>query len=263
MPGFAPAVIEVIVEEQLKRLMELQRLSLLTVQMASEMENIPGRIELVGEKLRISDQRAAELEGQKEEAGKESRRLGGQMEEFQQKISGYKSKLNNSKEITTNEQYRAMERQIEAADESSYEILESQYEVEELAKRIASELQRHKVDHELVCKQCEEERVTLEAKREKILAEKDGLAQRIEALERSVDPVVLSVFKRVASARGGVGVARVVGETCMSCHVRLRPQLVCEVKLLSEIQNCDNCKRILFWAGNQPPAAAPEAEAAT
>lgn len=250
-------------EEQLKKLMELQRLSLLTVQMESEMETIPGRIEQTGEKLRISDEKAAELEGQKEEAGKESRRLGGQMEEYQQKISGFKSKLNNSKEITTNEQYRAMERQIETAEESSYKILESQYESEELAKRIASELQRHKTDHELVSRQCAEERAMLEVKREKINGEKDGLLGRIEELGNSIDPAILSGFKRVAAARGGVGVARVVGETCMSCHVRLRPQLVCEVKLLSEIQHCDNCKRILFWTGNKPPAAAPEAEAAT
>ena len=126
-------------EEQLKRLMELQRLSLLTVQMESEMETIPGRIELTGEKLRISDQSDAELEGQKEEAGKESRSLGGQMEDFQAKISEFKSKR-NSKEIKTNEQYAAMERQIEAAEEQSYKILESQYELEELAKRIASEV---------------------------------------------------------------------------------------------------------------------------
>lgn len=244
-------------EEQLKKLLELQQLSLLTVQMQSEMETIPGRIELTGEKLRTSDEKTAELEGQLEEAGKEARSLGGQLEELQEKISGYKGKLNNSKEITTNAQYRAMERQIEGAEESSYKIFESQYEVEELSKRIASELQRHKADHELVRKQCEEERRALEAKRDKIDAEKGGLANRIEALGNSIDPSIFSIFKRVAAVRGGVGLARVVGETCMACHVRLRPQLVCEVKLLTEIMHCDNCRRILFWSGNQPAAPAP------
>jgi len=199
------------VEEQLKKLMELQRLSLIIVQMEAELETIPGRIEQTGEKLKQSDEKFAELESQKEDAGKEVRRLGGEMEDIQAKISGFKSKLNNSKEIKTNEQYRAMERQIEAAEESSYGVLERQYEAEELSKRIASELQRHKVDHEGVRKQCEEERGALEAKREKIVNEKEGLAGRIEELETSIEPSIMAVFRRVAAARGGVGVARVVG----------------------------------------------------
>lgn len=248
-------------EEQLKKLMELQRLALLTVQMKGEMETIPGRIEQTGEKLRASDEKTAELEGQMVEAGKEARRLSGQLEELQQKISGYKSKLHNSKEITTNEQYKAMERQIDGAEENSYQILESQYEVEELAKRIASERQRHQADHELVRQQCESERVDLEAKRDTMAAEKEELAGRIKMLEETIEPAILSVFTRVAAVRGGVGVARVVGETCMACHVRLRPQLVCEVKLLTELMHCDNCKRILFWSGNKPAAQAPAAGA--
>jgi predicted nucleic acid-binding Zn-ribbon protein len=247
-------------EEQLKQLMELQRLSQIIVQMEGEMGTIPGRIEQTGEKLRTSDEKTAELERQMEEAAKEARSLGGQMEDSQGKITEFKSKL-NSKDIKTNEQYRAMQRQIELAEETSYQILENQYEAEELAKRIASELQRHKTDHELVRKQCEEEAAVLEAKKQKMTAERDELAGRIESLGAAIDPAILSVFKRVAAVRGGVGVARVVGETCMACHVRLRPQLVCEVKLLTEIMYCDNCKRILFWSGNQsaPPATAAEA----
>lgn len=250
-------------EEQLKKLLELQHLSLTIGQMAVEMATIPGRIEQSGEKLKLSDEKFSELQGQKEEAGKEARRLGGELEVSQAKISGYKSQLNNSKEIRTNEQYRAMGRQIAAAEESSYRILERQYEAEELSKRISSELQRHKADHELLRRQCEEEQAALQDRREKMAAEKDGLARRVTELEASIDSPILAAFKRVAAARGGVGVARVVGETCMSCHVRLRPQLVCEVKLLNDLMHCDNCKRILFWAGNKPAAPAARAEATT
>jgi len=249
-------------EEQLKKLMELQRLALLTVQMTGEMEIIPGRIELTGEKLRTSDEKTVELEGQMEEAGKEARRLGGQMEDTQLKISEYKSQLYSNKGIN-NVQYKAMERQIETAEEKSYQILESQYEAEELAKRIGNELQRHKTEHELVRQQCETERRTLESKRDTMAAEKEELADRIKTLKDTIEPAILSVFTRVAAVRGGVGVARVVGETCMACHVRLRPQLVCEVKLLTEIMHCDNCKRILFWSGNKPAIPAAGVEAAS
>lgn|GEM_PF-2561336 len=249
-------------EEQLKKLLELQRLSLRVVQMDAEMETIPGRIEEAGVKIKASEEKAAGLKGQKEEAEKEVRRLGGQMEDAQQKISGYKSKL-NSKDIKTNEQYRAMEKQIEQAEESSYQILEQQYEAEELVKRVSSEMKQHETEHRDVVGECEQERAVLEEKRKGMAAERDELAGRIGALEDAIDPATLSVFKRVAAVRHGVGLARVVGETCMACHVRLRPQLVCEVKLLTELHHCDNCKRILFWAGNQAAAPASEAETAS
>jgi len=242
-------------EEQLKRLWELQHLSQRIKQMESQMETIPGRIEQAGDKITASDRKTAELKQQMEDAGKEARRLGGEMEDLQVKISGFKSKLNNSKEIKTNDQYRAMERQIGVAEESSYQVLESQYAAEELAKRITSELQRHKADHEQVQVECEGERSALEAQRQELEAEKGRLVERIRLLEESVDPAILSVFQRVAAARHGAGVARVVGETCMACHVRLRPQLVCEAKLFTEIMQCDNCKRILLWSGG--PAGGP------
>jgi len=242
-------------EEQLKRLLELQHLSQRIKQMESQMETIPGRIEQAGDKLKASDQKTAELEQQMEDAGKEARRLGGEMEDLQVKISGFKSQLNNSKEIKTNEQYRAMERQIGVAEEGSYQVLESQYESEELAKRIASELQRHKVDHQKVQQECEGERLALEAQRQEFEGEKDQLVERISQLEALVDPAILSAFKRVAAVRHGAGVARVVGETCMACHVRLRPQLVCEAKLFTEIMQCDNCKRILLWSGGPAEGA--------
>lgn len=245
-------------EEQLKKLLELQRLSLRVAQIDGEMATIPGRIEEAGVKIQASDEKAVGLKRQKEEAEKEVRRLSGRMEDIQRKISDYRSKLNNSKEIKTNEQYRAMEKQIEAAEESSYQVLEQQYEVEELVKRVSSEMKQHETEHKEVVGECEKERSLLEEKRQAMTAEREDLAGRIEELEGSIDPSVLSVFRRVAAVRHGVGLARVVGETCMACHVRLRPQLVCEVKLLTELHHCDNCKRILFWAGDQAAAPAPE-----
>jgi predicted nucleic acid-binding Zn-ribbon protein len=48
----------------------------------------------------------------------------------------------------------------------------------------------------------------------------------------------------------------------MACHVRLRPQLVCEAKLYTEVMHCDNCKRILLWSGDGSAVpATPPAEA--
>jgi hypothetical protein len=46
--------------------------------------------------------------------------------------------------------------------------------------------------------------------------------------------------------RQGVAVAEVVEEICQGCHVKLRPQLYVETLNLSEIHDCENCRRIVF-----------------
>ena len=75
-----------------------------------------------------------------------------------------------------------------------------------------------------------------------------------KALREELDNRLLSMFDRLSRVRAGIAVAKVdmVGAqtaACSACHVRLRPQLLSDLRLQRETVTCESCKRILYWAG--------------
>ena len=77
---------------------------------------------------------------------------------------------------------------------------------------------------------------------------------RAAELRATLEKRLLLTFDRIAHSRAGIGVARVsmVGlqtAACSACNVRLRPQLLADLRLSKETIICESCKRILYWDG--------------
>jgi hypothetical protein len=85
------------------------------------------------------------------------------------------------------------------------------------------------------------------------------------AIVATMSPNVVSLFDKLARARGGIGIARAEKERCIVCQVRLRPMVFSAVVRNDEIVQCDSCQRILYFVppsttdaatpGSDPPAA--------
>jgi predicted nucleic acid-binding Zn-ribbon protein len=76
----------------------------------------------------------------------------------------------------------------------------------------------------------------------------------VRELESVIEHGLLERFKRIAAARGGVALTTISNGSCEACHVRLRPQLIAEVRTHRDIILCENCSRILYYV---PPPPAP------
>jgi predicted nucleic acid-binding Zn-ribbon protein len=55
-----------------------------------------------------------------------------------------------------------------------------------------------------------------------------------------------SFYERILAKKSGVALARIDSENCSSCQMKLRPQVLNEVKLQEKIILCENCTRILY-----------------
>ena len=96
------------------------------------------------------------------------------------------------------------------------------------------------------------------AEQAKLDAEVAAAEKAATEIRASVDKRLLGVFDRIAKMRRGVAVARVTmvasqTAACSSCNVRLRPQLLSDLRLTREILQCESCKRILYWDGSGLP----------
>jgi len=92
-----------------------------------------------------------------------------------------------------------------------------------------------------------------------VLAEEIAQAERLAAeLREALDRRLVATFDRIARVRSGVAIAKVemVGlqtAACSACHVRLRPQLLSDLRLSKDTILCESCKRILYWDGREQP----------
>lgn len=184
-----------------------------------------------------------------EEAKSRRRSAEGEVDSLRSKLSHYKGQL---MEVKTNTEYQAMLHEIAFVEQKIQEkedaILEDMLEMEELEEQLA---ETRRV-FESRKKEIEDEKAELETALNQAKSEVEHLQTEQSRLEGELPPDFLARYKRIAAARNGVAMAAVNGDSCEACHVRLRPQLVAEVKTGRAIILCENCNRILYFPSQAP-----------
>ena len=153
-------------------------------------------------------------------------------------------------EVKSNEAYQAMLHEIEFVESSisakEDAVLERMMEADDLEERATRA------------------REVMESRAREIAQTKDKLnsfaraaeirlreiEQERESVQNSLPEELIGQYTRISRARNGVAVAEVRVDSCQACHVRLRPQLLAEVKLNRAIHSCENCSRILYFASS-------------
>jgi hypothetical protein len=74
----------------------------------------------------------------------------------------------------------------------------------------------------------------------------DLMKQREESVAQ-LPPELGELYGRIALKKQGLALAVVSGEVCSACQMKLRPQLINEVRLGEQIIVCENCSRILYF----------------
>ncbi|MCU0254640.1 MAG: C4-type zinc ribbon domain-containing protein [Acidobacteria bacterium] len=98
-------------------------------------------------------------------------------------------------------------------------------------------------------------RLEHDAEKGRMETEAASSSDRLRELEAQREQIKVGIprdfvarFDTIFNARGGVAVARIVGNACGACHVRLRPQIINLVKRGEDLSFCESCRRILYIA---------------
>ena len=90
-------------------------------------------------------------------------------------------------------------------------------------------------------------RAALDVERRQIDQELQRLSDERTREARDVDAALLAKYAQLLKQRKGVAVARMTGELCEACYVRLRPHVAQQVRRNDSIVQCDSCQRILYF----------------
>lgn len=148
--------------------------------------------------------------------------------------------------VKTNEEYSAIRLEIAnmKADNSVLEeaILLLMDEVESETKQVNAGKESLKIEEKKLA-----ERKAEVAEREKVAqVQMEDLKSKRKAFVGQVSPETSSFYERILAKKSGVALARIDSENCSSCQMKLRAQVLNEVKLQEKIVLCENCTRILY-----------------
>lgn len=235
--------------QDLQTLIELQRLDITIAGLESEIESLPQKIAQVestlAEHIRAVEASKARLADNQRSRRKRENEIAA----LRVKISKYKDQ---TLEVKTNEQYRALLHEIEYHEG----------EIRKLEDAMLSEM----IDSEALDKELREAERSLTEERMRTAREIAEARQRQQQDEAELKtartaraetqsrlaPDVYETYDRVARFRKGIGVAEVRNSTCGACHVVLRPQAYADTRANSRIVICESCGRILYFIPETP-----------
>ena len=237
----------------IRTLVRFQELNLDIARANARLAQIPADLTAINKEQERASASITHARERMAEAQKRRRDSERDLTDLEGKISKYNDQ---SREVKTNEQYRAIMSEIQnvkaRVGEVEEKVLLAMEEVDECERRIRE-------DEKAVAARRPEfdgRRAALAAESARLTAEADRLTGERDELRGQIDSSAMDVYDRTAGPRGGVAMARARDERCMGCNVRLRPQVFADVRKNDQIIQCDSCKRILYYV--EEPLAAGE-----
>jgi hypothetical protein len=240
------------VDIEFEKLTQLQRLDSEIKQITLFLENIPGLIAETDKKIERSSQVAASAQGKMTHSQKKRRELEAEVKDIKDHIAKYKRQLN---EVKTNKEYTALLKEIEESqskvDRLEEEVIAEMLLADDIQKEIKEANQKFAKAKEKFSR--EKEAILQNKKETEEKAQK--LNQDKQALLPQIPPEQVSLYLNIYRKKGGVALSPVKGDFCAMCHMRIRPQVLNELRDTRKLILCENCGRILFWQEKKKDSA--------
>jgi predicted nucleic acid-binding Zn-ribbon protein len=156
--------------------------------------------------------------------------------------------------VKTNHEYTALLHEIATAKTEKDGLEERLLVLMEEADTFAADVKTAERELADETKRSDAARTALVTERKEAEAELARLARERAAATAALDARTLAQYEQLLKGRRGIAVARMTGEICGACHVRLRPHVTQQIRRNDSLVQCDSCQRILYFV--PPPAAA-------
>lgn len=228
---------------EFEKLINLQKLDKEITDVSLFLENIPSKIEEINKKIETSSQIVTLAKEKMIQNQKKRRDLEAAVKDIKEQISKYNRQLN---EVKTNREYSILLKEIEEAkqkdNDMEEEIISEMLSADEIEDEIKTASQKYSEAEEKFSK----EKDVLQQEKKKFEAKRDKLNQKKEKLVPKIPSDQVSLYLKIYKRNSGIALSPVKEEFCSLCHLRIRPQVINELKGKEKIILCENCGRILY-----------------
>lgn len=234
----------------LERLTKLEQVDREIARLSAEVAALPKRVaeiehQLADAKAKVEQAKTAIKSQEHKRRGLES-----DIQSHQQKIAKFRDQ---SLDVKTNEQYRALMHEIEFTQTEIRKAEDKILEIMEGAELFDRQVKSSESDLKIQSAQVEKEKEEAHAITAKDEAQLKQLQGERQSLRTGINGDLLDLYDRVLRARK-TAMAEAREQRCTACFVLLRPQKWNEIKAGNEVMTCDSCGRILFYdPAHEPP----------
>jgi predicted nucleic acid-binding Zn-ribbon protein len=232
------------VDVDFENLINLQRLDTEIRRLSALLDNIPTQIAEIDQKIKDSAQIIDKAKENFALNQKKRKGLEDEVNDIKEKISKYKIQLN---EVKTNREYTSFLKEIEEAqqkiDQLEEEIISLMLSSDDIEKEIKESSEKHSQEEAELSKK----RVAVNQDKQELETKIKELTQKKEKLLSQIPPSQSKLYNGLLRNKNGIALSPVKDEFCSMCHMRVRPQVLNELKVEKEIIFCENCGRILYW----------------
>ncbi len=233
-----------------------------------ELQKTDTRIRVLKEDIESIDERRAKLEEEFEKHASSIREIQQNRDDAQSKrteldaeIAEAKNKLEranrNLKSAADQKQYEAamrevdtLERQISKFETSILENMESSDAATKVLEERSDEVENLESDWKKKQEKFNSEFTKDKKELKKLESERGNVLGK-------VTPRLAAVYDRlIARSRDGIAVAEVIDDACSSCFMKLRKQMLVDLKTTDEVMTCESCTRILYLPEEEAEASA-------
>ena len=248
-------------KDQLKTLLRIQELAVASRKANQLLENAPRRIEEIEANFRERNTEYVAVRDRHDELEKDQRIRSAELTTLEEQRQKYMEDL---MQVKNQREYSAMLKEIDSvkAQISEHEdaIIKDMEEIEKVTAELETHGEHIKIEREKVG----EERAHVEAEAEAARNEVRKLGEERSQLESQLPNGILITVRQLEATRQGIFLTQADNGTCLSCFVRVRPQVFQEIKLASKIHSCSSCRRFLYFEPvlrTNPASAEPNVEA--
>jgi predicted nucleic acid-binding Zn-ribbon protein len=240
---------------QLERLLRIQELALGIRAAQKVVEEAPTRIEEIEAHFRERNAEYVAVKAQLDDVELDQKTRTGELAHLEEQRDKYKAGM---LEVKNQREYAAMLKEIDSVNDqiagNEEAILKDMEALEKLRGEMTTHEAHIKTEREVVAR----DRSEVEAAAKTADVSCRELTTERDSLEKDLPHSLRAAIEKLELRRQGVFLSQAENGTCMSCFVRIRPQMFQEIKLAKKVHTCGNCRRYLYF---QPAAEATETSA--
>ena len=235
---------ELTVEEKLKNLYSLQTMLSKIDRIKTLRGELPLEVQDLEDEIAGLTTRIEKINNEVVELKREISERNNNIEVNKVNIARFKSQI---EQVRNNREYDNLNKQIDYAE------LDNQLNEKKIAeaKTLVEEKTRSVTDYNM---QVNDRRTDLDIKKselEEIIsetrAEEEKLREESKNLELTIEPRLLSAFKRIRkNSHNGLGIVYVQRDACGGCFNKIPPQRQLDIRMRKKIIVCEYCSRIMI-----------------
>jgi hypothetical protein len=227
-------------------LLTLQERDVRVLALSNEFEQLPRQMEAVEEEVATRVARFDELKNKTRLVETERKKIDLDVQAKQAAIARYKTQQQQTRK---NEEFAALHHEIEHAEKEISALEDTELELMEAYDKGLATVAAGQKELSQYQEKAKQKKADLEKRAATVSTELTTAREKQAEAEKAVAEDVLARYRRILKSKKDAAIVPIHSGACGGCHMKLTPQTVISARAAENLVSCDNCGRLVYWAG--------------